>query len=350
MPIFEAPDAKLDLHATHVKAAAEARGIPTVTKIVQAGGKRNTWLTFHIGGQEFFYARGMLLVQGSDDWGRIGLNVNHDAALLIGHKFRCKQYLADKGYSVPKGQFFRRRKLEDAYASFKDFSGPICVKPNHGTEGRCVFPSITDEHWFKTAIDRVAARFPNILIEESVVGEHFRFFYVEPEVVGIRCGRPCSVVGDGGASLLELANAKNAERVQRDLPTHPPFAINDAMGEYLERHGRALDDVPAAGERVFLSGVSNATAGADSYLFWEEVHPSYREIVAKACQDLPGLHYSGVDLVIEDYTVPATDNNYWLLEFNTSPALLSFYYPWEGQKVDVAARILDMLERHYPTA
>ena len=349
MPVLEAPEAKLDLHSTHVKAAAEARGIPTVTKIVQSGGKRNTWLTFHIAGQEFFYARGMLLAQGSDEWDRIGLNVNHEASLLIADKFKCKQHLSSKGFSVPKGQFFRRRKLEEAYTSFTDFSGPICVKPNHGSEGRCVFPNITDETWFKTAIDRVAARFPNILIEESVIGEHFRFFYVEPEVVGIRYGRPCSVVGDGHSSLLQLAQAKNTERAERNLPTHPQFPISDAIHEYLERHGRTLEDIPPAGERVFLSGVSNATAGADSYLFWDEVHPSYREIVAKACKEIPGLLYSGVDLVIEDYRVPATDDNYWLLEFNASPALLPFYYPWQGKKVDVAARMLDLLERHYTT-
>ena len=84
-------------------------------------------------------------------------------------------------------------------------------------------------------------------------------------------------------------------------------------------------------------------------MFWDEVHPSYREIVAKACKEIPGLLYSGVDLVIEDYRVPATDDNYWLLEFNASPALLSFYYPWQGKKVDVAARMLDLLERHYTT-
>ncbi len=51
----------------------------------------------------------------------------------------------------------------------------FCVKPNQGSKGRCVFPNITDETWFRTTIDRVVARFPNILIEESVAGDHFRF-------------------------------------------------------------------------------------------------------------------------------------------------------------------------------
>lgn len=347
MTLVLAPDAKLDLMATHMKAAAEERGIPTAVKEALDSPLGKIWLSFIVGGQEFLTARGAVFEYGRDPWGRLGRNVNHEASLLIADKYKTKKFLEDNGFSVPKGQFFRRRKIEEAYQAFDTFSGPICVKPNHGSEGHCVFPGIRDRVWYKKAIDAVAEHYPTIVIEESIEGEHFRFFYVQPDVVGIRYGLPANVIGDGVSTIAELAEAKNAERVRRALPTHPVFPIDEKVREYLERHGRSLEDVPEASERVFIQGVSNATAGADSFLLWDEVHPSYREVVEQACAAIPGLLFSGVDIIIKDIAQPAAPGNHWFLEINSNPAISSFYYPWEGEVVDVAGKILDMLIDRY---
>lgn len=342
-----APDADLDLMAQHIKKAVEARGISTCIKQVQDENYYPVWLSFTLHGQEFLYAGGRLLEAGTDKWGRIGRNINHRSELLLADKHKAKTFLAANGFSVPAGAFFRRKKLEEAYQAYDSFTGPICVKPNHGSLGRCVFPGLTDRAWYEKAINKVAESYPNILIEQSVEGEHFRFFYVQPQVVGIRYGIPTSVVGDGVSTLASLAHAKNEERARRNLPTHPPFSIDDDIQEFLARHGRSLQDVPAKTERVFLRGVSNAPAGADSFLRWDDIHPSYRTVVEKACQVFPGLLYSGVDIVIRDTSQPAAPGNHWFLEMNTSPALSSFYYPWEGEPVDVAGDIVDLLLKHY---
>lgn len=344
------PNAKLDLMAAHMKEAVEARGIATCIKQVQGEKNSSTWLSFTLHGQEFFYANGMMLEYGTDKWGRVGRNVNHRATLLVADKHKAKTYLASKGFSVPTGKVFRRKKIEDAYQAFDAFSGPICVKPNRGSLGRCVYPALKDRNWYQDAINRVAEKYQNILIEESVEGGHFRFFYVQPEVVGIRHGIPTSVVGDGISTLEELSKTKNAERIRRNLPTHPPFPLDEDVHTFLARQGRSLDDVPAVAETVFLKGVSNAPAGADSFLRWDEVHPSYREVVEQACKTVPGLLFSGVDIIIRDISEPAKAGNYWILEMNTSPAITSFYYPWEGDTVDVASDIVDLLLEHYQPA
>ena len=340
----------LDPMSEFLKAALHSRGIPALPIQLE----KNTptkrfrpWLTFTIGGQDFLYRSGALIEAGADDWWRAGLNINHRAQVLIAHKYKSKMYLKDRGFGVPEGYFFRRRHLEEALAAFDRFSGPVCVKPNHGSEGHCVYPSITEKRWYDQAIRRVAEHYPTILAEESIEGEHFRFFYIDPHVVAIRCGRPLSVVGDGISSLADLLEAKNEARRQRALPNHQVFRVNQETLDYLEQQGRHIDDVAPAGERVFLRGASNANAGADSYLYWDEVHPSYRKIVEEACQSMPGLYLCGVDLIIRDMSQPAERGNYWILEMNSNPAITSYYYPWEGKTVDVADLLIEMLHRNY---
>jgi D-alanine-D-alanine ligase-like ATP-grasp enzyme len=341
---------KLDVMASCMMRAAHARGLPTsIVEIRNDPPDRHNgfWLSFTVGGQDFFYSRGALMERGTDPWGRFGRNVNHEATLLVADKYRTKKFLEQHEFSVPAGLFFRRRQMEDAVRAFDAFTGPICVKPNNGSEGVCVFPALRERSWYEHALKRVTARFPNVLVEESVEGAHFRFFYVQPRVVGIRQGIPANVIGDGISSISALIAQKGAERAQRSLPMQAPLRVDDEIREFLARTNRSLDDVPANLEQVFLLGISNGNAGADTILLWDEVHPSYRDVVAQACNTVPGLLFSGVDIIIKDVTQPAAPDNHWLIEMNASPAITPFYFPWEGETVDIAGLILDMLKAHY---
>ncbi|EGV27896.1 Glutathione synthase [Thiorhodococcus drewsii AZ1] len=344
----------LDLMATLMQSAARARGIETRVRQLDADqdfAQIRTWLSFTIKGQEFYYAKGRLLEYGKDRWGNIniGRDLNHEAALLVSDKHRMKTHLRERGFRVPEGRIFRRRHLQAALDAFGEFDGAICVKPNNGFEGKCVTTGIVDEDEFGRAVRRVAEHYVNIVIEESVVGGHYRFFYVHPEVVGIRRGIPLNVVGDGKSGIAELLATKNAERRRRALPTHLPIEPDEEIVAFLAARGLGLDHVPDRGETVFLGAVSNSSAGADTVLYGlDEVHPSYLDVVARACRSAPGLHFSGVDIIIRDVEEAASADNHWFLELNASPALPAFYYPWEGATVDVAGKILDLLRSEYP--
>ena len=94
---------------------------------------------------------------------------------------------------------------------------------------------------------------------------------------------------------------------------------------------------------------SSYIAGADTILYdLKRIHPSYLEIVARACQSVPGLYFSGVDIVIADIYAPATEENYWILELNDTPGIAPFYFPWEGEIVDVSGQLLELLQNDYP--
>ena len=342
----------LDLMAEHVREAASERGIKT--SIVGGPGRdpdrERPWLAFTINGIDYIYANGALFERDPNcstvEW----RHINHAATLLMADKHRFKDYLTSQGFETPAGMVFRRRKLEEARAAFDKFTPPLCVKPNNGSEGKCVFTDLRDRTYFDAALNEVAKCYQNIVVEQSVVGTHFRFFYIAPNITAIRMGRQAIVFGDGFRSIQGLIDEINSERRRRALPTHPPLIVTQQIRDYLAMQNLTLDSIPLRGQEVRLAGTSNATAGADSLIVEEGVvHRSYIARAVAACRTIPGLHISGLDLVIADPSRPANKENMWFLEFNASPAILAFYYPWEGPVVDIAGRILDYLAERDPT-
>ena len=194
----------------------------------------------------------------------------------------------------------------------------------------------------------VAEEYQKILVEQSVKGDLIRFFYVRPAVVAVKLSRPASVVGNGVSTLAELIDAKNRYRIQRAVPGHEQILIDASLLEFLTLSARTLDDVPAAAERVFLRATSNGATGADSIAYDDRLHPSYRRLIQDACNAVAGLNVSAVDVVIENPAVPATGNNYWILELNRNPGLTPYHFPWKGRGQDVSGAILDFLGRYDP--
>ncbi len=340
---------ELDLMARHVAEAARIRGLRT--SVVTYGSTMNgktprPWLRFEIAGKPYLYVAGALLEECSAPHGVAQRrNINHQAILLMRDKHRLKAHLSDNGVSVPQGQMFRRRKLDMARAAFDSFQVPVCVKPNNGSMGKCVFPGITERYWYDAALESVAESYPTIIVEQSVTGLHYRFFYIAPNVAAIRIGRPAEVVGDGVSNVAALVDARNEERIRRALPNHPPLVVSDNILMNLGMQGMTLDTVPAPGQSVSLWGASNEHAGADVIVvdMDRDIHPSYRRVVEEACKTVPGLHFSGVDIVIADPTQPAQPDNHWILELNGSPGILEYYYHWEGTVIDIAGSLLDYL-------
>jgi len=343
---------KPDLHAYFMALALEERSIPWHVKTLcpkRSDQQPAHWLCFQIKQHDLMYCKSIFIEPGKHRWGKLGRKINHQAQLTVSDKNATKQHLQSQGINTPKGQKFRRRELQKALDYFGEVAGPLCVKPNNGNRGHCVTSSITSFSQYEKAVRTVAEEYVHIVVEEHVEGEHFRFFFVEPDVIGVRKGVPLSVVGDGLRSIEVLLAEKNQQRKERNLVTHPQVAIDSRIVDYLDAQGLTTESVVPAGKRVFLRSSGGYPEGADTILLdKKDVHPDYLRIVAKACQSVQGLHFSGVDIVIKDVTQPASDQNYWILELNSDPAFVPFYYPWEGEVVDVAGHTIDMLLRNYP--
>ncbi len=169
----------------------------------------------------------------------------------------------------------------------------------------------------------------------------YRYFYVHPRVVAVKLSRPASVKGDGIQNLESLIMAKNKMREERQIPGHKPIQVNPSMHLCLSRQGRDLSYVPPKDERCYLQFVSNGAMGADSIA--SEAHPSYVQMVEKACRGFPGLKIAAVDVILKHPEQAATKANYRVLEINSSAGVAPFNYLWEGSGQDVCGPILDLL-------
>lgn len=223
---------------------------------------------------------------------------------------------------------------------------PFCVKPNNGRKGQLVFPGLQDAAGLETAFRRVAAEFAEILLERSISGGDYRFFYVQPRVVGVKFGTHGSVTGDGRRSVGDLVEARNAERRRRQLPGHPPMALGAELDTVLADQGLQLATVPALGQLVLLARTSNGLGEGEAIACADRIHPGYAAVAEAACRAIPGLLLCGLDLKLQDPMAAPAPGNHWLLELNAAPSLEAFHYPWEGPVQDVAAALLALLQRH----
>ena len=277
-----------------------------------------------------------------------GARVNGNIGEYARQKDLVKALLQHHGLSIPKGKAFSRDDLQKAEAFFADFSASVsddvCVKPRIGRQGRHVFLGIRSLSSFRVAFTAVGKKYGSVLIEEMIPGRVYRFFCVAGRVVAIELGQPPNVEGDGIHTIAELVTAKNAERRLNLAHGRHPIRIGRRESLFLRRAGLAVTHVPKEGEIIFLSARSNLHHGGEFSDATDDVHRSYVTLVENAISHFPGLVLCGPDLAIQDARLPATNNNYHILELNVrGPGLQTNHYPWRGAPRDTAGAIIDYL-------
>ena len=312
---------------------------------------RRVIVEFNINGKTYYFGGGALRV--SDPCGvRVpGLVIDCPKTRFIQKKYTVKSFLREHGLNVPRGSVFLRDAQDEAESFFAAFAPAladgVCVKPADGGKGCLVHLQIRDMTSFRAAFAAVGRRFARVLVEETVRGSVYRFNGLAGRVIAVEFQCPANVEGDGTHTIAELVRIKNAER--RFHPTHAsPLRLGRWQRELLRQAGFLPDDVPAAGERVFLSRLSNLHRGGEHSDATDEVHESYVALIEHALKQLPDLFLCGVDTVIPDASVPATRDNYYVLEMNRCPGFSTSHYPWRGQPRDVAGAIIDYLVASNP--
>lgn len=337
---------KLDLNTYGMALSLEKQGIAFELLIVREIERDKFYkysVVFDINGTTYSYKKGMLKKFVYIDGVENLIHYNDYVNILVTDKQRTKDHIEAQGIRVPRGFSFRRNKLERVMDAFHSLRKPLCVKPNNGRRSLQVYTNITREDQFLNAVNTIAESYVNIIVEEHIQGEAFRFFYVKPDIIGIKLGVPFSVFGDGVSSIRALADAKNLQRQQRGSVSHKPMKYCEQVLIHLETQGFTLDCIPEQNQQVFLKASQGISTGADTTLLeLSDVHPSYIEHVRDACTSIPEMLFAGIDVIIENISKPASDN-YAILEINSNPSVVPFYFPWDGEKVDIGAHIIKLL-------
>ncbi|AXI00645.1 bifunctional glutamate--cysteine ligase GshA/glutathione synthetase GshB [Sporosarcina sp. PTS2304] len=268
------------------------------------------------------------------------------STLIMENKTVTKKILEEKGYHVPAGDEFSTK--EEALRAYKMFANtPFVVKPkttNYGL-GISIFKDGASYDDYKSAVDIAFSEDDSILVEDFLVGTEYRFFVLHDKVLAVMLRVPANVTGDGKQTITELVNAKNEDPL-RGTDHRTPLELIQ-LGELeilmLKGQGYQLDSIPREGEIVYLRENSNVSTGGDSIDVTDQISEDYKKIAVDAVAAL-GAKISGIDLIIEDADVLATEPNaYGIIEANFNPSMYMHIYPYKGKSRRLTTDILHYL-------
>jgi D-alanine-D-alanine ligase-like ATP-grasp enzyme len=335
--------------------ALTARHIPyrylSADEITDPKWTRQTIVAFCIDDVLYYFGKGS--VRRSDPCGiRVPgpLINNAKTARFVRNKDRTKAFLYTRGFNVPKGATFSRHALTEAESYFADFapslSAGTCVKPSNGSLAQHVAVGIRDLPSFRIAFETVAKHHQQVLVEETLAGKVYRFFCLAGQVIAVYSASfPC-VKGDGAHTIEDLVRFKNVERSLNHNPYYArhPLRLGPRELSFLRERGLEPAHVPESGENVFLSNLSDLHCGGEKIDATDAVHRSYIEVVERVVGLFPGLMLCGPDVIIANARLPATSDNYHVLEVNgIAPGFVDHHYPWSGQSRDVTGPLIDHL-------
>ena len=266
--------------------------------------------------------------------------VSPDVRNLALHKNLAYDYVESLGYRIPKTHMVLRRKTVNRQ-SVATLRYPLIVKPVNGAGSVGVTRNIRTEKKLQAAVYAVHAQGSDALVQEQFKGQEVRLTILNGVITSACLRATPHVVGDGTADLANLLTAENKSRGRINLAyiSYPQLTSN------LITMPRDITHVPKKGQVWPLGDSAMISGGASVYNIDESLHESYKKLVLNM---MKGLHapFLVVDLLVADYTKPATTDSYVFLEFNTAPALKLYYSFRGGNQYDIVPRLVDMIEAH----
>jgi cyanophycin synthetase len=315
---------------------------PSTRSIVEAAERRNI-PTFRVGPDSLVqlgYGKHRRFIQAAmcDRTSAVGVEIAGDKELT-------KQLLEQVSIPVPRG--VRVETEEGALDALRGVGAPVVVKPLDGRQGLGVSLNLStpEEVLLGFHIAREYSR--HVLVEELFEGRNYRVLVVGGRMVAASERTPCAVNGDGTHTVRELIDIANLDPLRGKGHEKPltQIVVDEIMLACLAKAGRCLDDVPAAGEVVYLRESINLSTGGTARDVTDAVHASVRDMCERAAR-IVGLNICGVDLVMPDISKPVSEGGGGVIELNAAPGLRMHHFPSEGQARDVGAAIIEMLYPH----
>ncbi|MHA0856977.1 bifunctional glutamate--cysteine ligase GshA/glutathione synthetase GshB [Paenibacillus sp. CMAA1364] len=268
------------------------------------------------------------------------------STLVMENKTVTKKILHQHGFRVPMGEEFN--DIEQALSSYARFSTkPFVVKPkttNYGL-GISIFKEGANFEDYQQAIRLAFKEDSSVLIEEFLPGTEYRFFVLNDQVHAVLLRVPANVTGDDKHTIEELVIQKNRDPLRGSDHRTPLESIQ--LGELenlmLKGQGYQMDSIPKNGEIVYLRENSNISTGGDSIDVTDQISDDYKKIAVDAVSAL-GAKISGIDLIIEDTEVPATNQKaYGIIEANFNPSMYMHIYPYKGKSRRLTMHVIQYL-------
>lgn len=263
------------------------------------------------------------------------------AVNICSRKHIAKAHFRRAGVPIATGSIFPIEDHDEAKAYFLATSAPVVMKPDRGAGGAQVVTGVTTPKDFDKAWSTISAKSSTggaVLIEEQFSGIDIRAMVVGGKYVAASSRVPGFVVGDGETTFEKLVKASQIERRNN---AYLKRMLGQPDYNWLSRIGINNDTVLEPGKIQILNLVYNLHQGGINVDVTRRLPEHFIAVAEAAASSIPGLAVAGVDLMISGFD---DDSSAIVLEANTAANIAVHHYPAYGEAVDVAAKILDLLE------
>ena len=263
---------------------------------------------------------------------------------LSANKEATKNMLSMFGVPVPFGKTVN----DTSYLAhaISEVGYPLVIKPLNGNNGRGVTVNITNYQDALIAFHAAKHIAPKkkVIIERFIVGFDYRLLVVNNRFVAAVRRTPAMVTGNGYSTIAELVEQANADPKRGPGHTNSltHITIDDTSLRLLAAKGYTIATILPPGEKVFLKEIGNISAGGIATNVTANVH-SDNILTAERIAGIIGLDICGLDIISPDIAIPFSKNGASVVEVNSAPGLRLHLDPADGEPIDVAGLIMNML-------
>lgn len=264
------------------------------------------------------------------------------AADMVGNKHLTKDILINYNIPVPQGDIAYSEKYAVEIA--EGIGYPVVIKPLDSSQGKGVTICLMNEAQVRAAYHEAMKYSKAVIVEKFIKGKDYRVLVVGDKVSAVSERRPPSVTGDGIHTIKELVEIENRNGLRGNDHERPltKIKLDPIANQILMRKGMDENYVPALHEIINLRENGNISTGGTARDCTNEIHP-YNSFLAVRTARALGLDIAGIDMTIENISVPMSHKNGAVLEVNAAPGLRMHLYPTEGEQNNVAVDIIDMM-------
>lgn len=267
---------------------------------------------------------------------------------IVDNKVETKKFLSEAGVKVPKGISLLPSEEAKAVEFYQNLGSTVVVKPRNGSGGKGITAGITSKSGMLEALKRIDAS-KQAIIEEHIPGNDHRILVIGGQVAAVQIRHPAFVIGDGISTINELVEHKNKNRVKNPYNGKYLLSFNEDSESILKAKGLEKDSILNKGYKLQLKSVANIGAGGDSEDITYKIHPDFADVAVNCWKAFGDLYYCGVDLIAEDISRPAAEQQYAVVEVNVNCDISIHHFPTIGQPLDVAKSLAEYLFPNEPT-
>lgn len=256
---------------------------------------------------------------------------------ITNNKQRSYSFVSAHNVSVPRtltmpGDATMLPEFRHSYA-------PLVVKPLDSFSSRGMELNVRTKDEAMHAIATAHKYSQKVLVQQQFQGSEVRFTVLHGKVVHCLQRETPRVISDGTSSMAQLISAENEarRRLGNRIVPYPQLDATIVPQQMLQSA-----EVPSKGEVVELNKSSLVAGGGVMRNVSGLVHKSY-EAIAEQLTVALNPAFMIVDMLISDFTQPATASNYVFLEFSIAPSLRLYYDVRSGQNFDIVNHLADMI-------